>query len=242
MPDPSSALVAVGSNIISGSMQADAAADAAGIQAGAAQAGIDEQRRQFDAIRQLLAPYVNAGTGALGQQQAIVGLGGPEAERAALERIQNSPSFLAAIQQGENAMLQNASATGGLRGGNLQGAMAQFRPALLSQAINDQYGKFAGLTSLGQNAAAGVGNAGMQTGANVANLLGQQGQAQAGGALGEAKGIASIFSAIPQGLGAYYGQTGRSPFGGFGGGGSSMGSFDTGVPSVPYGLGGSTVF
>lgn len=241
MPDPTSALVAVGSNIISGSMQADAASEAAGIQAGATQAGIDEQRRQFDAIRQLLSPYVNAGTGALGQQQALVGLGGPEAERAALERIQNSPSFLAAIQQGENAMLQNASATGGLRGGNLQGAMAQFRPALLSQAINDQYGKFAGLTSLGQNAAAGVGNAGMQTGSNVANLLGQQGQAQAGGALGEARGVASIFSSIPQGLGAYYGQTGRSPFGSVGGG-SPIGSFDTGVPSIPYGLGGSTVF
>lgn len=230
MPDPTSALVGVGSQIIGGSMQADAASDAAGIQAGAAQAGIDEQRRQFDAIRQLLAPYVNAGGPALQQQQALLGLSGPEAEQAAIDRIQNNPSFLARIQQGENAMLQNASATGGLRGGNIQGALAQFRPAMLSQAINDQYSKFGGLTTLGQNSAVGVGNAGMATGNQITNLLGQQGQAQAGGALGEARGIASVFNSIPQGLGAFYGATGQSPFGG----GSQ--SSNPLAMNVPYGV------
>ena len=56
------------------------------------------------------------------------------------------------VQQGQDAILQNASAIGGLRGGNTQAALAQFRPALLSQLIAEQYNRLGGLSSLGQNA------------------------------------------------------------------------------------------
>jgi hypothetical protein len=203
----------------------EAVGQAADIQAGAAQAGIEEQRRQFDAIQKLLQPYAEAGTGALAGQQAFLGLKGPEAERAAIQRIQGGQTFQALQRQGENALLQNASATGGLRGGNIQGALAQFRPALLSSLIEQQYGRLGGLTALGQNAAAGVGNAGMQTGTNVATLLGRQGQAQAGGVLGEqgamTRGISQAFGAI-QGAGGF----GKLFGGGFGGGGG--GSFQGG--------------
>src|SRR3990167_4363739 len=83
------------------------------------------------------------------------------------------------VQQGENAMLQNASA----RGGNLQAAMGQFRPQILSQLIDQQYGRLGGMAQLGQASAAGQAAQGMQLGQNVAGLLGQQGQAQAGGYL-----------------------------------------------------------
>jgi hypothetical protein len=161
------------------------ASQAANIQSTSAQGGIDEQRRQFDAIQKLLQPYSQAGQDALGQQQALLGLSGAPAQQGAISALQSSPQYTAMLQQGENAMLQNASATGGLRGGNTQAALAQFRPALLAQTIQDQYARLGGLTSLGQNAAAGVGNAGMQTGANVANLMGQQGAAQAGGVLAQ---------------------------------------------------------
>jgi hypothetical protein len=179
---------------------------ASNVQQQAAQGGIDEQRRQFDAIQKLLQPYTKAGTGALTQQQALLGMGTPEAERAAIERIQSGQTFQALQQQGENAILQNASATGGLRGGNVQGALAQFRPALLSGLIDQQYSRLGGLASLGQNAAAGVGNAGMSTGTNIATLLGRQGQAEAGGILGQQSaltgGINKAFGAV-QGAGGF---------------------------------------
>jgi hypothetical protein len=92
--------------------------------------------------------------------------------------------MLAMTQQGENAILQQGAATGGLRGGNVQGALAQFRPQALSSLINQQYGRLGGITQMGQASAAGVGAAGMQTGQSVAGLLGQQGSAVAGGILG----------------------------------------------------------
>lgn len=161
--------------------QADAAQQAAQTQGAAAQAGITEQQRQFNALQQSLAPYTQAGTGALAAQQNLLGLGGAAPQQDAINALQASPQFTSLQQQGQNAILSNASATGGLRGGNVQGALAQFSPALLSQLIQQQYGNLGGLTGLGQASAAGVGQAGMQTGTNIANLLQQQGAATAGG-------------------------------------------------------------
>ena len=100
----------------------------------------------------------------------------------AVAQIEGQPMFQAIARQGEEAILQNASATGGLRGGNTQGALARFRPELLNQFINQQYGRLAGLTELGQNAAAGVGSAGLSTGANIGNVLMSRGAATAAGA------------------------------------------------------------
>lgn len=213
MPDPITALIVGGSQLIGSSMQSSAAGQAAGIQSGAAEAGIAEQRRQFDALQSLLKPYTEAGLPALEQQQSFLGLRGPEAERAAIERISGGERFKALAEQGEGALLQRASATGGLRGGNVQAALAQFRPQLLSNLIEEQYGRLGGLTSMGQRSAAGVGAAGTETGVNVANLLGQQGAAQAGGEIGQAKAYGQLFNLPAQMLGFQYGAGGKGRMG-----------------------------
>ena len=192
---------------ITGATQAGEAAQAAGeIQGEAAQAGIEEQRRQFDAAMAALSPYVQAGvtaveglspyaaagTASLGAQQALAGLKGPEAQRAAIAQIESSPEFQAYARQGEEALLQRASATGGLRGGNIQAALAQFRPQLLSDLINRQYTRLGGMTQfgsqttsniaqLGQAAAAGQASGALRTGEAISGLLGERGAAWAGG-------------------------------------------------------------
>jgi hypothetical protein len=185
MPNPIVGLI--GSSVASGVVQSNAQKRASATQAASAEAGIEEQRRQFDAVRELLAPFVTGGTSAFGQQLDLAGVNGADAQRAAMQAIEQGPEFAALTQQGENAILQNASATGGLRGGNVQGALAQFRPQILSGLIENQYTRLGGLASMGQSSAAGVGNAGMTTGTNVSNLLGQQGAARAGGTLASAQ-------------------------------------------------------
>lgn len=170
-------------DILGTNQQAEAATSAAGIQAGASEAGIAEQKRQFDRIVELMAPFVTAGTGALEQQKAIAGVSGTQAQQTAISALENSPQMRALVQQGENAILQNASATGGLRGGNVQAALAKFRPNILNALIEQQYGRLGGLTSLGQASAAGQASAGQTTGANIAQLLAQQAAAQAGGTI-----------------------------------------------------------
>jgi hypothetical protein len=170
-------------DILGTSDQASAATQAAQIQAGASTEGIAEQRRQFDRIVELMTPFVTAGTGALAGQKALIGLSGPEAQQQAISGIETSPIMQAMTARGENAILQNASATGGLRGGNTQAALAQFRPQILSSLIEQQYGRLGGLSQLGQAAAAGQAAQGMATGSNIANLLAQSGAAQAGGVI-----------------------------------------------------------
>ena len=169
MPDPITGLVVGGSTLIGGAIQSRAAGRAADAQSEAAERGIEEQRRQFDAVRELLKPYVDVGGPALQQQQNLIGLGGPEAQAAAIAALESGESFQAKVRQGEEAIFQGASATGGLRGGNIQGALAQFRPAMLQSEIDRQYGRLAGLTTLGQQSAAGVGTAGIQTGARISD-------------------------------------------------------------------------
>ena len=201
----------VGSTVVSGVIQSNAAKKAAGQQAASAQQGIDEQRRQFDALQVLMKPYVGTGTTALGQQAALIGVSGPEAQQKAINALQQGPEFNALVQQGENAILQSAAATGGLRGGNVQGALAQFRPQVLSSLIEQQYNRLGGLSTMGQNAAAGVGTAGMQTGTNIANLLAQQGAAQAGGTLASGQAWGNAIGSIGGALGRGMAFTGYQP-------------------------------
>jgi hypothetical protein len=219
MPNPITGLLVGGSQLISGFMQSDASGRAAKAQSEASERGIEEQRRQFDAVRELLKPYVDVGGPALQQQQALIGMGGPEAQAAAIKALESGESFQAKVRQGEEAIFQGASATGGVRGGNIQGALAQFRPAMLQAEIDRQYGRLAGLTTLGQQSAAGVGTAGIQTGARISALEGDIGSAQAGGALASGKALSSAFNLPAQFLGLQYGSGATPGFNLFGGGG-----------------------
>jgi hypothetical protein len=214
MPDPITALVVGGTQVVGGIMQSQAAGEAAGAQTAAAEAGIAEQRRQFDLVQQLLKPYVEAGTPALQQQQALIGLQGPQAQQQAISALEQGAGFQAQVRAGEEALLQRASATGGLRGGNIQAALAQFRPQMLQREIETQYGRLGGLTSLGQQSAAGVGTAGMQTGARVAGLYGDVGAAQAGKELAQGQAFANVLNLPAQFLGMQYGAKVGTP--GFG--------------------------
>jgi len=243
--------VVAGSQLIGGAIQSRSAGRAADAQSEAAERGIEEQRRQFEAVQEILRPYVQAGTTAIGglqpyaaagapaleQQQALIGLRGPAAQQAAIAAIEQGAGFQAQVRQGEEAILQGASATGGLRGGNVQAALGQFRPQMLEREIALQYGRLGGLTNLGQtttqniaqlgqSSAAGTASAGLQTGARIAGLEGQIGSAQAGGELASGRALSGVFNLPAQFLGMQYGMQGGAPgfsniFGG-GGGGAAM--------------------
>lgn len=238
MPDPITALIVGGSQLIGSSQQAKAAGQAADVQSEAAEAGIAEQRRQFESLQNLLKPYVDvgvpamteyaryaeAGPKAFEQQQALAGVLGPERQREAIAQIESGGGFQASVQAGEEALLQRASATGGLRGGNIQGALAQFRPQMLQEEIERQYGRLGGfsdigretqanLLKIGQASAVGVGAQGVETGTNISNLLAQQGAAQAGGTLGKAKAYGQLFNLPAQMLGFQYGAGGKAGVG-----------------------------
>lgn len=138
------------------------------------------------------------------------GMTGEQSQAGAVERIASSPLLQELTRQGEEALLQNASATGGLRGGNTQAALAQFRPQMLQQEIDKQYSRLAGLSSGGMSAIGA--NPLSQPGQVPSNaMIGQRyadiGAINAGGLMGEAnatnQAIGSIGRGIGYGIGAY---------------------------------------
>lgn len=197
------------SGYMASSSAADAASQASQTQGQASDKSIAESQRQFNAIQELLKPYTGVGSKAVSGQQALLGLDGENAQSQAINGIATGPQMSALVQQGENALLQNASATGGLRGGNLQGALAQFRPQLLSQLIQQQFSNLGGLTSVGQNAAAMQGNAGQNSSNQIIDALTQQGASQAGNFLAQGKAQSDTWSNLGRGVstiaGAYGG-------------------------------------
>jgi hypothetical protein len=204
---------AIVGGVISSSAQRSAASTASRAQTEASNQSIAEQRRQFDAVQQLMAPYVQSGTTALSRYNALTGLSGEEAQQSMIQQISSGAEYGALVRAGEEGILQSASATGGLRGGNTQSALARFRPEILSSLIRDEYSRLGNMASMGQNAAAGVGNAGMQLGQNISNQYGQIGQAQAGAALARGQATANMWGNIAGsvGLAAGLGGFGRAP-------------------------------
>lgn len=224
------ALLGAGAAVYSSNKASSAAKSAANTQAEAQGQAVDEQRRQFNKIQELLKPYITAGKpdltqpyiqagpGALQGMQSLAGLRGAAEQQKAIQGIEQGAQFQELAKQGEQGILQNASATGGLRGGNVQAALSQFRPALLNQLIESQYGKLAGLTSLGstsaenllrigQASAAGTAAAGQQSAQNIGNLMVGQGQAQAAGIIGSAQanaqGAMGVANAVQGGFQNY---------------------------------------
>ena len=184
----------------------NAAERATAAQVGAANQGIATQRTAQEQAQALMQPYLDAGTPALQglqpyatagapalqQQQAAIGLQGPEAQQAYIDQLEQSPYMQAMMEQGENALLQNASATGGLRGGNTQQALMEMRPELMQKYMDQQYSRLGGISQagmqpqgniaqMGQASAAGQASGALQTGANIAGLQGQIGASVAGG-------------------------------------------------------------
>lgn len=207
----------IGSAVVGGVLSSNAQKSAAK-QAGAAQTqatdqSMAEQRRQFDAIQAMFRPYVEAGGGALARQLDLTGVSGPEAQQRAIQAIEMGPEFAAMTRQGEEAILQNAAATGGLRGGNVQASLAKFRPEVLSSLINQQYQRLGGLTQLGQASAGMQAASGQAFANNATQLFGQRGEALAGSALARGQANANMFGNIAGSIGF---AAGRGMFGGMG--------------------------
>lgn len=169
---------------ITGANKAGKAAEkAAGQQVAFGDKAIAETRAAREEARADLSPYNKAGGAALTQLLASMGLGPEGSEAAFVNGVKSSPIYGAQIQAGEDAILANASATGGLRGGNVNDALSRLRAQALATEVQRVQGNLQGVTSLGQNAAAMTGNNGMNSAAAISNLLQQQGAALAGGTL-----------------------------------------------------------
>lgn len=130
-----------------------------------------------------------------------------------IERLSNDPLLQERIAQGEQAIQENAlataSATGGLRGGNVQrlmaDRMAQFRPQMIQQRINEEMAMLMGMQNMGMGVNQALGAAGTQMGANIGNLTMAGAGAQAQGALAQGAAQANMIGGIGGAIGGVLG-------------------------------------
>lgn len=106
-------------------------------------------------------------------------------QQSAISSLQNSPLYQSLFGNGVNTVLSNASATGGLRGGNVNRSLANFGRDTLAQVIQQQLANLGGVQAAGQNAANAEGQFGANYATNQGNALRNIGDIQASAILGK---------------------------------------------------------
>lgn len=118
-----------------------------------------------DGARRDLSPYTTTTGGAVDQQGAI-------------DALKASPLYQSLYRNGEEAILSNAAATGGLRGGNTQGALYNLGADTLSNVIQNQLANLGGIANMGMGSAGQLGQFGASAASNIGNASMAQGQAR----------------------------------------------------------------
>lgn len=188
--------------LLGGSSQKKAAKQAAQAQIEAARIATDEQRRQFDLTRADNMPWLAAGQTALGGQMDLLGIGegSTTAQLAAIEGLRDSPLYRSLYNNGEEAILANASATGGLRGGNTNNSLARFGADTLAQVIQQQFANLGGISGTGNQTAGTLGQLGAHSADQISNLAIGAGNARAGSALARGQISANMWDTAASGL------------------------------------------
>jgi hypothetical protein len=219
--------------------QANAARDAAQIQANAAQ-------RAQDLLQQNMSPYMNIGSQAINPYLSLLGLGS-QGSAGIMNQLQNMPGYQFALQQGLKGAANSASGSGLNLSGAQQKGLANYSTGLASQTYNSLLGNLANAVNTGQNAAAG-------TAAGVGNLMTQGANAQAAGTIAQGNAQSNAINSLMglgQGAAGIYalgnyapsgGKSMWSQFGGLfggGGGGGIGGGGQLAMPNMSGFVGGS---
>lgn len=144
---------------------------AADAQAESNRLAIEEQKRQFDLTRGDMKPWMDAGAGALGQQQAFLA--------GDWSGFKDSPDYAWAVDQGFRGLNRDAASRGALFSGGTDLDRMAFGQGLALQNSNSYFGKLAGLSGTGNQTAGQLGQLGANSASNIGNLLQNSGAARA---------------------------------------------------------------
>jgi hypothetical protein len=210
--------------ILGGGAQKKASQKATDATVAALNRGIDTQNAFNAQTRADYMPYTTAGAGAVRQLSDFTN-GGMSAD-ALSARIMADPLYGSLYNNGEEALLQNAAATGGLRGGNTQRGLADFGADTMAKVYQQILSNLGSVANLGLGAQGVVTGAGQSTANNVSTSQTDIGRAQAGNFL--TKG--GINAANWQNAGGFLDSAVSSMMPGLGELGSLFGAPTTGPP------------
>lgn len=214
-------LIPAAATVVGSLISSNGASDAAQTQSDATNAGIGEQRRQFDLTREDYAPYREAGKRGLAQYETEINAPVTAAD------VMQDPGYQFGLTQGQTALDRKIAAMGGRVSGAALKAAARYGTDYASTGYNaayqrrqDRLNRLAALAGIGQSATGSSAQAGMNMANNVSGMLTAQGDATAASQL--ARG--NIWGNTANKIAALYARDKKTkdPLTGWGTSGSSM--------------------
>lgn len=207
------AVVVAAGTAYAANRQGAAAKKAGRAQASAAQQAIDQQTALYENSVNQAQPWLDAGTNALGQINAL--------NRGDYSGFENSPDYLWARDQGIAGLDRGASARGALYSGGADADRIAFASGLANQNLNQYRNNLMQLSAAGQAQSQYLGQLGQNYGNQFGNAMGIKGNANAQIAAAGPATQAGYGNALAAGASTYMGASG-------GGGGGFMGMFGSG--------------
>jgi len=99
-----------------------------------------------------LGQYSQAGQAASREQSALLGLGTPQEQEAAMSNFGNSPGQRFMRERAEKALVRNAGRLGGLGGGNVRSALVEQGVGFAAQDYDRQFNRLGQMSAQGQQA------------------------------------------------------------------------------------------
>lgn len=186
---------------------ASAAKKAAKAQAGAAKTASDVTLQMYEQTRKDLQPYAGTGGSALTSIADMYGLpnaknpkGGQAFSESSLVQFRNSPDYQVALKEGIRARDLSAASRGNLLSGGQEKRLAEYGSELGNLKFSQYMARLYDLAGMGQNAAAGQGNAATNAGSSLAKFALDSGESRASGIVGGANAITGGINGIGSNL------------------------------------------
>ena len=159
-----------------------------------------QAQESFDQGREFYRPYAEGGQQAFDQQLALSGASGQAAfDQANME----SPYTRFLQEEGERAVTRNASALGGLGGGNVMQELQRRGQGLAQQGLQQQYNNLSSLSGMGMASAsgrAGLSGTEGQVASGITSMAGRN-MADMSMSAGQQAGQAQLLAGQFRGLG-----------------------------------------
>ncbi len=199
------ALLLGGAGIISGLIGANASTEAANTQSSSANAATQAELGMFNQTQANLQPWMQAGTQSLAQLQAALGMPGATTPGGVARHgpavpgvpagtnltsiLQNTPGYQWTVGQGQQSILDQASALGGTNSGATLKALSDYTSNQANTTYEQYIQNLMSQSGAGQNAAANLGGFAASTGSQIGSNLIGSGNAQAAGQIGTASAL-----------------------------------------------------
>lgn len=217
------AVAIIGSSLVGAGASIFGASKAADAQTQAAQAAIANQQKMYGLNQGQLQPFINAGAGQIGNQQALLDPNNAGGPLAALMKLTNpgadmsaelaqTPGYQFSLGQGLRASNNQLAARGlGGSGGAVAKGATNFAEGLAGNtwqsvvaALQNQFQSQAGagqnLINSGQGAASALAGVGTNTANQISGSLTGQGNAQAAAANAIGAGVGNVAGQVPSAL------------------------------------------